>query len=135
MRGVGPNNPVLPVLLQALTEAANEGLEVPSNIELGACIRRSPGTIGDYLAALVAADQVQVRRKSNRRAIKIMATGATTAGWDTLHDPPPRKHAAPEILPVLPVSLRVSCPSCGCRLDADPSLCCARGRELRKLAA
>lgn len=134
MRGVGPDNPVLPVLLVALTEAANEGRCCPNNIELGRRICRSPGIVSDYLGALVEADQVQVRRKSNNRAVKIVATGATTAGWDTMFDPPPREHAVVEFVPA-PLSLRVSCPSCGCRLDADPSLCCARGRALRKIAA
>lgn len=135
MRYVGPTNPTLPILLAALTDIAERGESCPGNVEIGVRINRSTGTISDYVAALERDGFIQIRRKSTVRAIKIVATGAATAGWDTLHDPPPRKHAAPEVLPVLPVSLRVSCPSCGCRLDADPSLCCARGRELRKLAA
>lgn len=135
MRSVGPENPTLPILLAVLTEAAARGVPCPSNLEIGLRISRSSGTVSDYLTALERDGFVQVRRKSTVRAVKIVATGQATAGWDTLHDPPPRQHPAPEPLPVLPVSLRVSCPSCNCRLDADPSLCCPRGRALRKLAA
>ena len=135
MRGVGPNNPTLPILLAALADVAERGEPCPDNFEISRRIGRSSGTISDYMAALELADLIQVRRKSNRRAVMIVATGKTTAQWDTLFDAPPRQCAVPEEFVPPPLSLRTPCPCCNTRLDADPSLCCARGRALRKVAA
>lgn len=46
----------------------------------------------------------------------------------------PRVFAQPEEVPPARV-FRDLCPGCGTRMDADPALCCARGRALRRAAA
>lgn len=126
---------VIPAILAAFSQAAEEGRKCPTNPELAPIARRAVSNISKHVARLEARGAIEIRQKASARAVKIVATGKTTAGWDTMFDPPALKHEPRVVVTLPPLSLRVPCPYCGCRLDADPSLCCARGREMRKMAA
>ncbi len=133
---VTSGNAKLPILFEALRAAAERGDRCPLNVALAAMLGCSTNSIGTYMRALESDGLIRIRKHgSSRRAIQIVATGKATAGWDTMFDPPPRLFAVREEYTPPPISLRVPCPYCNCRLDADPALCCPRGRELRKVAA
>ncbi len=124
------------VVFSVLANAAERGDRCPPNFVICDAIGQSRSSVAHHITCLAIVGRIELRVKSNLRAVHIVATGAKTQGFDNFYE----RNAVPTLREVVklpdPVPLtRVGCPSCGTRLDADPSLCCTRGRALRKLAA
>jgi pyocin large subunit-like protein len=131
-------------ILAALTKAANAGAPCPKNIDL--C----------EVAGLKAESSAQsaLKRLTDMGLIVMTATPnwriATLPNGKSTAQP---RHAKPEqgARPSLRVVSRVEsvklpdpakprvfrdpCPFCATRMDADPALCCPRGRAIRKMVA
>lgn len=131
-------------ILAAVTDAANAGAPCPKNMEL--C----------EVAGLKADSSAQsvLKRLADMGLIKMVATpnwrvitlpnGKSTA---TPRHAKPQQGARPSLRvvtrvekvklpdPVQPRVYRDPCPGCNTRLDADPSMCCPRGRAIRKMVA
>lgn len=125
------------VIAKAILEAAEAEAWFPSNTELALLANVSVKTIKNVLPQIEQSGPFKIRQRGNQRAAMVIATGAKTRGYDRLGDfyEPISRLAPAQPFELAALSLRVPCPYCGCRLDADPSLCCARGREMRKVAA
>lgn len=119
------------LILNAIIKAANNGDQAPNNEVLGKLAKRAPESVRDHIRGLVREGLIETRRRSNYRAFRIVATGKFTAGFDYV----PGQDTRSNVVALPPVVRRDPCPFCGARMDADPSLCCARGREYRKLVA
>ena len=124
------------IVFNVLADAADRGDRCPPNFVICDATGQCRSSVAYHITCLAITGRIELRAKSNLRAVRIVATGAETQGFDNFYErnavPTPREVVKlPDPVPLT----RVGCPSCGTRLDADPSLCCARGRALRKLAA
>lgn len=83
--------------------------------------------VGDMLRNGVHQKEIAKRLGRSRRSLQ----GAITRYRIGLPSQVMRQGPVPTTAPVF----RDPCPFCATRMDADPSLCCPRGREYRKLVA
>lgn len=125
------------VIYNALAKVAKKGQPCPKNDALGAFLNRGRHTGANMLVRLEAVGVIEIRRHANHRAVRIVATGDKTEGYDSHVISPARNvvRIEPRPEPTQAPVFRDPCPGCGVRLDADPALCCARGRALRRLVA
>lgn len=126
-------------LFQIVNEAAENGEPCPLTRELAPAIgSRSGASIDAYLRMLENNGKIALRGFSGGRIVTIVATGKSTSevsGTALTNNRRPHNVVALPVEPTQPRVFRDPCPGCGVRLDADPSMCCARGREIRKLVA
>lgn len=138
-RPLSPNEVAIYLKLEAV---ANSAGTCPTNDELivDTSLKASRSVPG-VLKRLEQLGHIQVHVFANSRAITICKTGKTTrkTARDS-HAVAQRRAALPVTVPtprpqLPPRVFRDLCPCCGTRMDADPALCCARGRAIRKLVA
>lgn len=126
-------------LFAVLNKAAEEGAPCPLTRELAAAIgAKSTASVSDYLDKLATAGRITIAGYSGGRVVTITSTGKKTGAASGVVLPmyrKPRQDAADDPLPAQPRVFRDPCPGCGVRMDADPAMCCDRGRALRKLVA
>lgn len=128
--------PLERLVYDQLFAAADAGKSCPTGKALGALIDRSEETASNIIRRLESLGMIEIRAGFSFRAIRIVATGAKTRRFDRLEAAPVAAPVAPAVVIPLPTPVfRDPCPGCGVRLDADPALCCARGRALRRLVA
>lgn len=129
--------PMERVIYDTLAEAAKAGKRCPTQRSLGLLIDRSGEAARQIIVRLVSMGKIELRSGRSYRSVRIAATGHKTAFFDQLQTALP-KVAEPVVNVVVKLPPRIfrdPCPGCGVRLDADPALCCARGRALRRLVA
>lgn len=122
--------------------AADAGQPCPTNeqliVDTGLKAARSVPSI---LRRLEAAGHIQLHIFANSRAITVCKTGKTTRKTDRDSFASGRRQRVRPVVewtpppPLPPRVFRDLCPCCGTRMDADPALCCDRGRAIRKLVA
>lgn len=138
-RPLSPNEVAIYLRLSVVADSAGT---CPTNDELivGTSLTASRSVPG-VLKRLEELGHIQLHIFANSRAITICKSGKTTrkTARDS-HAVAQRRAALPVIEPTPrpPLPPRVNrdpCPGCGVRMDADPAMCCDRGRALRKLVA
>ncbi|GAM01903.1 hypothetical protein [Sphingomonas parapaucimobilis] len=126
-------------LFALLNDAAENGLPCPLTRDLAPAIgSRSGSSIDAYLRMLANSGKIALRGFSGGRVVTIVATGKSTAevpGVELTSERRPSNVTILSIMPTQPRVFRDPCPGCGVRMDADPAMCCDRGRALRKLVA
>lgn len=132
------------VILAAITDAAEKRLPCPKNVDLAARAGlRAESSAQGAVKRLEELGYLTIDASQNWR-IAIMPNGKRTA---TRQECMRKNIAGPALrivsraeavkapVPTTPPVFRDPCPCCGVRLDADPALCCARGRAIRRLVA
>lgn len=132
-------------VLEALKDAAAKEQPCPTNAELAElCGFAHVGTPCKVLDQLEYMGLVRMVRGPNWRIATVLETGKSTyrspsGSHSNQFRPKLRVVARPESVrspdPDQPRVFRDPCPCCNTRLDADPALCCPRGRAIRKLVA
>lgn len=131
-------------ILAAVTKAAKERLPCPKNVVLAAQAGlRAESSAQCALKRLEDLGYLTMKATPNWRII-ILPDGKRTATRQECtrkHNAGPalrivaRAETAKSPVPTSPPVFRDPCPGCNTRLDADPTLCCPRGRAIRKLVA
>lgn len=130
-------------ILAAITQAAAKRIACPKNIDLAEMAGlRAESSAQSVVKRLQDLGYLRIEASANWR-VAVMANGTRTATQEEAG----RQLIAPSLrivsraigekapVPTTPPVFRDPCPGCNTRLDADPALCCPRGRAIRKLVA
>lgn len=131
-------------ILEAVTKAAEKRLPCPKNVVLAAqaglraessaqCALKRLEDLGYLTINATPGWRVITLPDGKRTATRKECTRKDNAG-PALRIVA-RAETAKSPVPTSPPVFRDPCPCCGVRLDADPALCCPRGRAIRSMVA